>query len=118
LARDAGVKIPCCFEARLKAILFCHKNFYPHSRWQIYDGPVALARLLKASGYKTALVGKWHLDFFGTLTHIPNKSEVTQCRFREGSDFDGAMTFIGESGDQWFCCAVATISPDAPLCCP
>lgn len=109
-----------------------------HPREQLYDGAVTLPQLLKTSGYKTALIGKWHLgeeytpehggfeSYFqqhgehssGILTRNGKRSRVTPGRFREDCYFDEAMAFIDECGDQPFFCEIATISPHAPLAAP
>jgi arylsulfatase A-like enzyme len=62
--RNTFANSPVCCPAR--AVLFtgqyAHKNGMVANDLRLRESSVTLAKLLKAEGYQTGLIGKWHLD--------------------------------------------------------
>ena len=108
-------------------------------RQELHKDAVLLPQLLKAVGYRTGFIGKWHLgkrigpekrgfDWCSTNLRGPhahfdalftrNRKHFESQGYREDVFFDEAMTFINESGDAPFFCYLATYSPHTPLDAP
>jgi arylsulfatase A-like enzyme len=85
-----------------------------------------LPQTLKAAGYRTACIGKWHLGHVGEYApsrrgfdvSFDQQEPMKEGKFREDVLFDRAMRFMGESRNQPFFCYLATHSPHAPLSAP
>jgi arylsulfatase len=57
-----------CSASRAALLTGCYPNrigisgaLFPHSTEGIHDGELTLAQMLKEQGYRTAIIGKWHL---------------------------------------------------------
>ena len=138
---------PSCSPTRAALLTGMHefRSGVTHTRdprERLHKDTVTLPELLKKSGYRTALIGKWHLggntekgyrasdrgfdlysnvygDLFDGLVHHNEKLvRKTPGKFREDIYFDEAMRYIEESGDKPYFCEIATISPHKPLGAP
>ena len=138
---------PSCSPTRAALLTGMHefRSGVTHTRdprERLHKDTVTLPELLKKSGYRTALIGKWHLggntekgyrasdrgfdlysnvygDLFDGLVHHNEKLvRKTPGKFREDIYFDEAMRYIEESGDKPYFCEIATISPHTPLGAP
>jgi arylsulfatase A-like enzyme len=62
--RNTVANTPVCCPAR--AILmtgqYCHKNGMTANDLRLNENSHSIARVLKAAGYRTGFIGKWHLD--------------------------------------------------------
>ncbi len=110
-------------------------------REHLHVDAITLPGILKAAGYNTGFIGKWHLGggqgysprdrgFQWTSTNvggprehfdpvmIRNGKREQATGYREDIFFDDAMDFIRQSGDEPFFCYLATYSPHAPLDAP
>ncbi len=138
---------PSCSPTRAALLTGMHefRSGVTHTReprMRLHKDAVTLPELLKKSGYRTALIGKWHLggntekgyrasdrgfdlysnvyaDLFDGLVHH-NEKLVGKVpgKFREDIYFDEAMRYIEECGDKPYFCEIATISPHTPLGAP
>lgn len=138
---------PSCSPTRAALLTGMHefRNGVTHTvtpREHLYKDAVTLPQLFKDAGYRTAVVGKWHLGgtdkgyaptdrgfevwannhpggaFDGTVVHNGKKVREVEGGYREDIFFDEAMRFIDERGDKPFFCHLATISPHTPLAAP
>ncbi|NBS53246.1 MAG: arylsulfatase [Spartobacteria bacterium] len=138
---------PSCSPTRAALLTGMHefRSGVTHTRdprEQLHKDAVTLPELLKKSGYRTALIGKWHLggntekgyrasdrgfdlysnvygDLFDGLVHHNEKLvRKVPGKFREDIYFDEAMRYIEECGDKPYFCEIATISPHTPLGAP
>lgn len=134
---------PSCSPTRASLLTGMHefRNGVTHTinpRARLNRDAVILPQLLKKAGYRTGIIGKWHLGGgdgynpgdrgFDFCPKLPgNKQEFSLHTFRDGVEreafrediyFDVAMKFIEESGDQPFFCYLATYSPHTPLVAP
>ena len=144
--RNEGVRFenfyvsPSCSPTRAALLTGMHEfrngvTHTRHPREQLYNQAVTLPRILKDSGYRTGLIGKWHLgeeykpsdagfDTYslnqgdGILVRNGKRVSQTPGRFREDLYFDEAIHFIESSPSEPFFLEVATISPHAPLGAP
>lgn len=132
---------PSCSPTRASLMTGMHefRNGVTHTivpRVNLNLDATILPQLLKQAGYRTGIIGKWHLGETGA--HAPenrgfdvrikrNKGEFSLHTFRNGETreafrediyFDEAMTFMEESGDQPFFCYLATYAPHSPLVAP
>ena len=135
---------PSCSPTRAALLTGMHefRSGVTHTReprMRLHKDAVTLPELLKKSGYRTALIGKWHLggntekgyrasdrgfdlysnvyaDLFDGLVHHNEKLvRKVPGKFREDIYFDEAMRYIEECGDKPYFCEIATISPHTPL---
>ena len=138
---------PSCSPTRAALLTGMHefRSGVTHTReprMRLHKDAVTLPELLKKSGYRTALIGKWHLggntekgyrasdrgfdlysnvyaDLFDGLVHHNEKLvRKVPGKFREDIYFDEAMRYIEECGDKPYFCEIATISPHTPLGAP
>ena len=138
---------PSCSPTRAALLTGMHefRSGVTHTRdprERLHKDVVTLPELLKKSGYRTALIGKWHLggntekgyrasdrgfdlysnvygDLFDGLVHHNEKLvRKVPGKFREDIYFDEAMRYIEECGDKPYFCEIATISPHTPLGAP
>jgi len=138
---------PSCSPTRAALLTGMHefRSGVTHTReprMRLHKYAVTLPELLKKSGYRTALIGKWHLggntekgyrasdrgfdlysnvyaDLFDGLVHHNEKLvRKVPGKFREDIYFDEAMRYIEECGDKPYFCEIATISPHTPLGAP
>jgi len=137
---------PSCSPTRAALMTGMHefRNGVTHTlepREHLFKEAVTLPQLLKAGGYRTGFIGKWHLgndkgyepedrgfDWCSTNTGGPgahfdpvflrNGKRDKRQGFREDIFFDEAMTFIDESKGKPFFCYLATYSPHTPLAAP
>jgi arylsulfatase A-like enzyme len=137
---------PSCSPTRAALLTGMHefKNGVTHTtdpREHLNKDAVILPQLLKAAGYRTGFIGKWHLgndgDYApamrgfdwsstnagGPKVHfdpvfIRNGKREKRPGYREDIFFDEAMTFMDECKDDPFFCYLATYSPHAPLAAP
>ena len=138
---------PSCSPTRAALLTGMHefRSGVTHTRdprERLHKDAVTLPELLKKSGYRTALIGKWHLggntekgyrasdrgfdlysnvtgDLFDGLVHHNEKLvKKIPGKFREDIYFDEAMRYIEECGDKPYFCGIATVSPHTPLGAP
>ena len=138
---------PSCSPTRAALLTGMHefRSGVTHTReprMRLHKDAVTLPELLKKSGYRTALIGKWHLggntekgyrasdrgfdlysnvyaDLFDGLVHHNEKLvRKVPGKFREDIYFDEAMRYIEECGDKPYFCEIATISPHTLLGAP
>ncbi|HVS35310.1 MAG TPA: sulfatase, partial [Gemmataceae bacterium] len=64
LLRQTFANSPVCCPARAVMLTgqYAHKNGIVANDLRLRESSVTLAKLLKAEGYQTGLIGKWHLD--------------------------------------------------------
>jgi arylsulfatase A-like enzyme len=64
LFRQTFANSPVCCPARAVLLTgkYAHKNGMVANDLRLRESEVTLAKLLKAQGYQTGLIGKWHLD--------------------------------------------------------
>jgi arylsulfatase A-like enzyme len=81
LFRQAFSSCPICspYRAQVLTGLYSHKNGVLDNEYKLYDNQATFAQALKAAGYQTGYIGKWHLGY-GPYT--PEK--------RYGFDYMGA----------------------------
>lgn len=148
--RNEGVRLenfyvsPSCSPTRAALLTGMHEfrngvTHTRHPRQELYKEAITLPQLLTNAGYRTALIGKWHLGerdytpndagfdlyafnyqgmFDGILVRNEKRVAEFPGKYREDLYFDEAMEFIDGCGDQPFFCEVATVSPHAPLDAP
>ncbi len=138
---------PSCSPTRAALLTGMHefRNGVTHTippREHLHQDAVTLPQLFKEAGYRTALVGKWHLGgtdkgydptdrgfdlwannfpggaFDATVVHNGKRVRENAGTYREDIFFDEAMRFIDESRNKPFFCHLATISPHTPLGAP
>jgi arylsulfatase A-like enzyme len=137
---------PSCSPTRAALLTGMHefRNGVTHTRApreHLHKDAVLLPQLLKAAGYATGFIGKWHLcnlpgyapqdrgfDWCSTNAGGPNvhfdpvfirnRKRSTRKGFREDIFFDEAMTFIDDHSDRPFFCYLSTYSPHTPLDAP
>lgn len=65
LFRQAFSSCPICSPYRAQILTGCysHKNGVLDNEYQLFEDQTTLAQALKASGYRTGYVGKWHLGY-------------------------------------------------------
>jgi len=141
---------PACSPTRAAFLTGMHefRNGVTHTqqpREQLWQGATTLPQLLASAGYRTGIIGKWHLsnrkgfnptergfDWSSTNPGGPREhfdpemirqkkegpNKVTREKmtgYREDIFFDDAMRFIEESKDQPFFMFLSTYSPHDPL---
>ena len=134
---------PSCAPTRAALMTGMHefRNGVTHTirnRVELNIEATILPQLLKTAGYRTGIIGKWHLGdgeayapenrgFDVNIRSPGNRQEfsqytfrngITRVAFREDIYFDQAMRFMEESGDQPFFCYISTYSPHTPLAAP
>ncbi|MBK8035989.1 MAG: arylsulfatase [Verrucomicrobiaceae bacterium] len=137
---------PSCSPTRAALLTGMHefKNGVTHTtepRERLNKDAVILPQLLKSAGYRTGIIGKWHLGNAGEYApskrgfdwcstnaggpnehfdplFIMNNKRMKRQGYREDLFFDDAMTFIDESKGTPFFCYLSTYSPHAPLAAP
>ena len=133
---------PSCSPTRAALLTGMHefRNGVTHTinpREHLYKEAVTLPQLLKTAGYRTGIIGKWHLGYgpgyqpqdrgfdwvLGGAQHFDPEIVVNGVRtkrkgFREDIYFDEAMNFIAATKDHPFFLYLATFSPHAPLMAP
>ncbi len=137
---------PSCSPTRAELLTGMHefKNGVTHTtdpRVHLNKDAVILPQLLKSAGYRTGIIGKWHLGNAGEYApskrgfdwcstnaggpnehfdpmFIMNNKRMKRQGYREDLFFDDAMTFIDESKGTPFFCYLSTYSPHAPLAAP
>ena len=135
---------PSCSPTRAALFTGMHefKNGVTHTiepRQQLHAGAIIFPELLRAVGYRTGFIGKWHLgnkpgpekrgfDWCSTnaggphkhfdATFIRNRKRIETKGYREDVFFDEAITFIEESNENPFFCYLSTYSPHTPLAAP
>jgi arylsulfatase A-like enzyme len=65
LFRQAFSSCPICSPYRAQILTGCysHKNGVLDNEYKLFEDQTTLAQALKASGYRTGYVGKWHLGY-------------------------------------------------------
>ncbi len=138
---------PSCSPTRAALLTGMHefRNGVTHTRApreHLWKEATLLPEILQTAGYRTGMVGKWHLawdDSYhphqrgfdwtvqGAKHFDPNlviydgdkkPNRVQTKGFREDIYFDQAMSFIKAAGDQPYFLYLATYSPHAPLMAP
>ena len=138
---------PSCSPTRAALLTGMHefRNGVTHTRApreHLWKEATLLPELLRNAGYKTGMIGKWHLGWDGAYhphqrgfdwtvqgaTHFDptlviydeddNQRRLQTKGFREDRYFDQAMSFIKAAGDQPFFLYLSTYSPHAPLRAP
>jgi arylsulfatase A-like enzyme len=64
LFRNTLANTPVCCPARaiLQTGLYCHRNGMTANDLRLREDHVTIAEVLRREGYRTAFIGKWHLD--------------------------------------------------------
>ena len=138
---------PSCSPTRAALLTGMHefRNGVTHTRApreHLWKEATLLPEILKTAGYKTGMIGKWHLawddsyhphqrgfdwtvqgakHFDPTLVIYDGDKKPNRVQtkgFREDIYFDQAMSFIKAAGDQPYFLYLATYSPHAPLMAP
>lgn len=138
---------PSCSPTRAALLTGMHefRSGVTHTRApreHLWKEATLLPELLKTAGYKTGMIGKWHLGWDGdyhprqrgfdwtvqgaahfdpTLVIFDGDKKPERLLtkgFREDRYFDQAISFIKAAGDQPYFLYLATYSPHAPLKAP
>ena len=136
-----------CSPSRLAFMTGCHahragctKVIYAKDRIGIHDNEITTAELLRSAGYRTAIIGKWHLgewdafhpvrhgfdEFFGFLTDLDqgtglyrSQTRLESVRHKTDGDYsqrllDAATEFVVTSKDRPFFLYYASPLPHTP----